>query len=265
MGEEKRFTVAHVVWSLEVGGLERVVVDLVSRLDPQRYRSVVCCLETEGALAAEIRDRAHVVDAMHKSPGKTVGLWFRLARWFRAHNVDIVHAHNFGPLLYGSVAARMAGSPAVVYTLHGPEAAERRDYRRLDRLGLIRRIVAVSDHVREVAIESGGLSHERIVTIRNGIDCDRYQVRDGEARSRVRRDLGLEESHLAIIVVARLTHEKDHATLLESFARVAHSRGDARLILAGDGPLRSDLETRAHELGIGEITTFLGTRSDIPE
>lgn len=263
MADNATTRIAHVVTSLEVGGLERVVVDLIRHLDPRRFESVVYCLVTDGALAAEIREVARGIFVMHKRPGRAFTLPLRLAHAFRTRGVDIVHAHNFGPLLYGSVAGRLAGNRPVVYTLHGPEAALRRDYRRLDRFGLVDRVVAVSDHVREVVLDTTRIDPARVSTIHNGIDVGAYSGGGGGVRERMRESLGLGPGQHAVGVVARLTHEKAHDRLLDAFAAVAGEREDVRLFLVGDGPLRSALEAKSRALGIAPLVSFLGTRGDV--
>lgn len=259
-------TVAHVVWGLEVGGLERVVVDLIRGLDPDRFDSIVYCLARRGALADTVADRCRDILVLDKRPGRSYLLPARLGASFRRLGVDIVHAHNFGPLLYGAAGARFARfgrGPAVVYTLHGPEASERNDFRRVDRVRRIDRVVSVSDHVRDVAVHTGGIEAERITTIYNGIDVERFAA--GGARDRVRAELGLAEDAVVIGVVARLSAEKDHATLLAAFAPLVRLHPRVRLVLVGDGDLRASLERRAGELEIDRHTLFLGTRTDVPE
>jgi sugar transferase (PEP-CTERM/EpsH1 system associated) len=256
-----RITVAHVVWSLEVGGLERVVTDVVRRIDGERFDSVVCCLTTAGTFAETLPSGCPVV-SMNKKPGRSWLLPLRLARVLRRHGVDVVHAHNFGPTLYATAAARGAGLRGVMCTLHGPEASERGDYGRFDRLRRIDRVVAVSEHVRAVVIERGGLAADRVVTIRNGIDGSLYGA---GSREEARRALGVGDEERVIGAVARLTPEKDHATLIAAFERVARSHADARLVLVGDGALRATLEAQVEGLGLSSRTRFLGTRTDIPD
>jgi glycosyltransferase involved in cell wall biosynthesis len=176
----------------------------------------------------------------------------------------VVHAHNFGPLVYGAGAARLAGTRGLVYTLHGPEASEREDLGRIDRIRTIDRVISVSDHVAAVAADRSRIDRSRITTIYNGIDIDSYARALEPSRDLLRKEWGVEDAAAVIGTVARLTPEKDHSTLLEAFALVLKSHPSTWLVLAGDGDRRGPLEERARALGIDARVRFLGTRRDVP-
>jgi sugar transferase (PEP-CTERM/EpsH1 system associated) len=256
--------VAQILWSLDVGGLERVVVDLVRGLDRERFESVVYCLEREGTWADDIRSACERVESLDKPPGRSYGLPLRIARMLKRDRVDVVHTHNFGPLLYGGLAARLARVRGVVHTLHGAEASERREHRTFQRLRLFDRMVAVSDDVKRVAIESGGVDPSRITTVYNGIDTSKYSSATGRG-DEVRRQLVVARDERLVGVVARLTPEKDHATLLDAFRLVVNTHPNCRLVVVGDGELKGALVSQSQSLGIEDRVTFLGSRSDVPE
>jgi glycosyltransferase involved in cell wall biosynthesis len=121
--------------------------------------------------------------------------------------------------------------------------------------------VAVAEDAREVATRVEGVSSAKVVTIVNGVDTDAF--RPTPDRGLARAELGVPTSGFHIGVVARLSPEKDHATLLAAFARVHAERPDTILTLVGDGPLRRELEALAGELGIGRAVRFAGARRDV--
>jgi sugar transferase (PEP-CTERM/EpsH1 system associated) len=259
--DDDRLVIAHVVWSLDIGGLERIVIDLVNRLDPARFAHVVYCLEHDGVLSHELGASCRALVALGKKPGVAYALPIRLARLMRGHRVDVVHGHNFGPMLYGGAAGCLARARAIVGTLHGPEAAEHRSLRLLDRLRLFDAAIAISEHVRAVAVSRGGLDPSRVVTILNGVDTDRVARSGGLTRA----DIGARAGDYVIGVVARLSHEKDHDTLLAAASIVASKYAAVRLVVVGDGPRRSALEAEAAVLGIADRVSFLGSRTDVPD
>jgi sugar transferase (PEP-CTERM/EpsH1 system associated) len=255
-------TVAHIVFSLEVGGLERVVVDLIRRIDPDRFRSVLCCLEREGDWLENVRDLCEHVAVMDKKPGLSLGLPYRLARVFKNHNVDIVHCHNFGPLLYGGLGGRLAGC-RVVYTVHGPEISIRKRHVMFQKSPVVDRVVTVSDHVGRGAVNRAGLDRKKVVSIVNGIDTDAFA--NPADPGKLRRELGLHEDKPLLGVIARLTPEKDHNTLFAAMAKILNTIDDAGLIVVGDGPMNGRLRLLTVELGIQSSVWFLGTREDISD
>ena len=107
-----------------------------------------------------------------------------------------------------------------------------------------------------------GFSGRRIEVIENGIEVERYGT--APDRAELRRSLGLDPARRYVITVARFHPVKDHAMLLRAFAPVAKGRPDVDLLLAGDGPLRGELERQVRELGVEGRVRFLGVRADVP-
>ena len=256
--------VAHVVQNLPIGGMERIVVSLVQNIDHQRFRSSVYCLEDGGTLAPEIRSTGSDVTAMNKKPGLSYSLPFRLARLFRRDHVDLVHCHNFGGLVYGAIGGRLAGVGGVLYTAHGPEMPYGSRKAVFQRLPLVDRIITVSDYVRDSAINKAGLSPSRVTTIHNGVDVGRYS-RIASTREQVRTQLGLTSDEPLLGVVARLTPEKDHDTLLQSLVLVRNDFDNVKLAIAGEGELMDALKKKVEHLGLSRSVWFLGNRGDVPE
>lgn len=98
--------------------------------------------------------------------------------------------------------------------------------------------------------------------VRNCIDVGAYAF-DPAARAEARRDLGIVDGALVVGHVGRFDAVKNHAFLLDVFAALLEQRPDAMLLLAGDGPLRPEMEKKAEDLGIDGSVAFLGVRSDV--
>lgn len=261
---ERPVVVAHVVQNLDVGGLERVVINLMTACPSPRYRAVLYTLGPGGALAGEVERAGFTVRAFAKRPGMDWFLLWRMARALRRDGADIVHCHNYGPLVYGTIAARMARCRGVVYTAHGARTSGRRATRRFQRLGLVGPIVFVSDDARRVALAAGAVDARGTHVILNGVDVDAC-ARDRACRERVRRSLGLGAGAPVAGIVARLTPAKDHVNLFDAFARVRASLPDARLVVVGDGELREELHRAVRERGLEDAVIFTGRRDDVAD
>jgi sugar transferase (PEP-CTERM/EpsH1 system associated) len=254
--------VAHVVQTLGWGGLERVVLDLTRALDRARFQPLVVALSDHVPMA-DLFEAAGV--PVHSVPQRGLDwrLPGRLAALLRREQVAIVHAHNFGRFFYAGPAARLARVPVALYTEHSNTRPDERalwlTQRRLSRLAP--RIAAVSDAVRDYLIARQGLPAERIVTLSNGIDVGQYRLAESE-RLAARRELGLPERGLVVGTVARLVPVKNQALLLRALALCAGQ--PPHLVLAGDGPLRAELEALARTLGVGEWVRFAGLCRDVP-
>jgi sugar transferase (PEP-CTERM/EpsH1 system associated) len=254
---DMRAGIAQIVVNLDVGGLERVVISLIEKLDPEKYRNVLFCLGDGGSLVEEVTARGVSVYPLHKRDGVDYPLFIRLARLLRREKIDIVHCHNSGPLVYGTVAARLARAAGVVYTAHGRYSSSRLGKVMFRRGGLVDRVVCVSEDARQIAIEKGGLAPSRVETLINGVDMDRFADR-GEPPPE------LPVGKPSIGIVARLTAVKDHQNLFRAFAGLLPSYPEARLFVVGDGELRAELENDVKGLGISANVNFLGNRSDVP-
>jgi len=252
-----------VVENLEIGGLEKVVLNLALGLDRRRFRPLIVCLGYGGELLPEVERAGVPVEVLGKKPGLSLWLPIRLAWLFKRSDLEIAHCHNLGPLMYGALAARLGGLAGVVYTAHGVKTSSERKPARYQRLGLVDHFVTVSEDARRVAIERAGLRPEAVETIVNGIDVDAYDltVNVGE----LRRSIGVPEDAIVFGIVARLSAAKDHRNLFRAFRIAADRHPRARLVLVGDGELRGNLEADAAELGIENRVILLGSRHDVPQ
>lgn len=261
----RRVTVAHVVQNLQTGGLERVVINLMRGVNRLDYRSILFILGEGGKLVDELEQDGLEFVALNKKPGMDYRLFGRMARHFKREVVDVVHAHNFSPLVYGAVAGRLSGASGVVYTAHGVKTSGRRKQSLFQRFRLVDKMVFVSDDARSVAVERGGVAVRNILTIVNGVDLDRYSVSPAGDRETKRREVGISPGAEVVGIVARLTPAKDHSNLFRAFKRVLSVTPGARLLVVGDGELRGELEAEVIELGVQGEVIFLGDRSDVPD
>ena len=264
-GARARPTIAHLVQNLSIGGLERVVINLMTGVKNLGYETVLYTLGEGGELVAELAGQGYEVVALNKRPGMDYFLPVRLSRLFKRRGIDIVHAHNFSPLVYGSIGGRLAGVSGVVYTAHGAKTSSRRKQVLFQRLGLVDRMVFVSDDARRAALTNGGLSDRGVETIVNGIDLERYAAGTAAARAQKKDELGIPPGAAVLGIVARLTPAKDHANLLRAFKIIVEDGLDARLLVVGDGELREQLEAETDELGQKKEVLYVGARSDVPE
>jgi sugar transferase (PEP-CTERM/EpsH1 system associated) len=256
----ERIHIQHVVLSLRPGGLENGVVNVVNSLDPQRFRSSACCLDTAGSFAERLKPEVEV-RVLGRKAGLDLGLFWRLARLFRSTRTAVVHTRNPEALLYGALAARLARVPGLVYSEHGRETPERPRLRRAQRLlsRLVDANVAVSEDLRRLLVDEVGIPRDAVTVVYNGVDCERF--RPGK-RAGARQRWGVAPSTIVIGSVGRLVPGKSYETLLRA-ARGLPAKTEIWLI--GDGPQRPELEGLARGLLPPGRARFLGHRDDLPE
>ena len=250
-------TVAHVVLTLDHGGLEYLAIQMSEHLQRRGFRSPIVVL-TEGALIDEARRRGIDAFVMHKRKGFDVRLIFALRRLIRDQGVDVLHTHNFAPLIYGSLAARLCGI-GTVNTRHGRAALKTHPLI----WALTDRVVAVSEDARRELLRHNRIRPDKVRVVINAIDLTGYHAAPRPSEQR-RRDLGLPLGAPVCGIVGRLSPEKDHRTLLHALDLLRAS-SPAHLVIVGGGPMEGELKSLVRNLGLGERVHFLGFRSDVAE
>lgn len=259
--DARGLNVVHIVLSLEVGGLERVVLDLVREGVALRQNVAVICLERPGALAARARELGATVLSIDKPPGLTPAVVKRIEKLLRDLNAEVVHTHQIGALLYSGPAARRAGVPLVVHTEHINNIAKP-----LTRWGRFKgrllwriagrhaaRFFCVSDDIAVAA--RAVVAQSKIRVIPNGIDLSAFATSGGHA---IRRQLGISPDVKVIGTVGRLNEVKCQDLLIKAFGRLGQREPDSHLLLVGDGPARSNLEELVRSLSLSLHVTFAG-------
>ena len=253
--------ILQVVLSLNPGGTERLVVDLVTRLQAE-IPMAVCCLDTDGAWAEQVRAVGASVTSLGRQPGFRPALGLAIAGIARRHRATAIHAHHYSPFVYSAVAKLRTPGTHVVFTEHGrvsdaPPSAKRRLANRV-LATLPSRVFAVSDDLRQYIVAEG-FGREQVEVIYNGISL-RPPVTPA-ARETIRQRLGADSETLVIGTVARLDPVKDLGTLVDAVGRLSQVRS-VRLVVVGDGPERATLEQRAAAAGTTSVITWLGHRDD---
>ena len=253
--------IAHLLSSFEIGGQERVALDLAAAQARRGHDVTAISIAPlpHGSLAARFEEAGVRVLAAPKRAGFDGALALRLARMLREHRIDVVHPHNPPPLAYGAAAGRLAGA-RVVHTKHGknPERGRRLWLRRATG-HLTHAYVAVSKATADVARENHECDPSRLHVILNGVDLAAYGV-DARARREVRAELGIPENAIVVGTVGRVSVEKDHAHLVRAMAPLLGP--DIRLVIVGDGAEMSRL--RDESASLGDRIVLTGMRSDIP-
>jgi glycosyltransferase involved in cell wall biosynthesis len=263
--------IALIITDLAVGGAERCVVELATRVDRGRFRPVVYSLaaappagEDECLKALEAAGIVvHFLGAgrIWQFPA-VVG---RLERLLRGQGPQVAQTFLFHANIAGRIAARRAGVPRVV---SGIRVAQRRPRWRLwldrgtDRL--VDRHICVSRAVAEFAARQGRLPAEKLAVIPNGVDLARFRARGG-ARGTV-PGLGIVPAgREAIACIGRLDRQKGLGWLLETAAVWMPQLPGWDLLLVGRGPQRARLEAQCRRLGLRGRVHFLGWRPDVAE
>ena len=261
----KPIHILHIIDGLELGGAEGLVFDLTSRLLTNGFRvsvgycetgSLVDKLNQLGISATRFPWRARVDPLLVK----------QMYVLIKNDPPQIVHTHLFKSDFHGRVAARLAGVPVVLSTLHNCDIWAKNPI-----LGsmygatalLADKLIAVADEVRDYAMQYFHIPESRVVTIKNAIQIDRFENNSSLGHS-VRSELDIDSDIVLFGIIARLDLQKDHENFLRAAVIVKDACPKARFIVVGDGSLGDSLKILSAELGLEKYVIFCGMRKDIP-
>jgi glycosyltransferase involved in cell wall biosynthesis len=252
--------IVHVVWSLNLGGQERFILNLSRALIAKRHEVSVVVMTEGGTLRSQFGG-IELIDVVQRG-GFDAGLFVRMARVIRARRPDVVHTNNPGPLMYGAFAARGAFVRRVVHTKHGANNVYTKRSLAFARAAVrtLSAFVAVSEPTAEVARTLERVPSRLLQVIPNGVPLDQFGA-DPTARARVRGELGIPTNAVVVGSVGRLVVEKDYPFLVRSIAPLLSH--DLRLVLVGDGDQRAAIEA-AIPPAARPFVHLTGMRADVP-
>lgn len=264
--------ILHVVESMQMGGAERHLANLLGPLADLGVTNEVALLWSGRAYDDSVRPFARVHD-FNLTPRK---VWPALVPLIKlAREADVVHTQLPWADIAGRVAAVAAGKPSVTTlqtTWYDPAnlptfaPAVRRNVvtlRRLDALTArtTRRFFAVSAATKQVYVRMLGVPAHKIEVLPNTVDLAQFNVAALASRDQLRAGLGCAPDELALVMVARLVPPKGHSDAIRAVARLRDEL-PLKLYIAGNGPGEAELKRLAAELQAPVV--FLGPRSDVP-
>lgn len=266
--------VIHIINSLEHGGAEAMLCNLLPRLDRQRFEPIVISLIDDLRLAPLLRSADIPVHVVGIRPGiyDPRGL-LRLIRMLRSLGPSLVQTWMDHSNLIGGIAARCGCDAPVLWSVHHSDHVQN-----VAKRGTLFTVWAgarlskyVCDHIVLCARHSAdmyserGYATDRMSVIPNGFDTERFRP-DPEARRRVRAELGITADAPLIGIAARFDPFKDHRTFVEAAREVARILPESRFLLCGSGIDASNAALMgviaANDLG--SRCHLLGPRSDMP-
>ncbi|MDQ3340886.1 MAG: glycosyltransferase family 4 protein [Myxococcota bacterium] len=275
-----RPSVAHVTTISE--SLEILLLDQLKTIAAAGYEVAGLSAPGRGAPALESAGIRHVpvpfVRASQLTPAADLRAFASMVATFRRERFTIVHTHTAKADLYAAMAARLAGVPIVITTLHGflfhdlTPPRRRAFYARLAKLGMrfCDLVLSQSSEDVETAVREHICPASKIELLGNGIDVDRFDRAriDPDTTARLRAELGIADDAIVVGFVGRLVDEKGVRELLSATASLRTKHPKLRVLLVGwYDEMKADAvrpET-ASRYGVEDVCVFTGHRRDLPE
>lgn len=264
--------IAHIIYRLDVGGLENGLVNLINGMPATDYRHAIICTNGYSDFRARIHRPDVEIFSLDKREGKDLGIYFRLWRLLRRLRPAIVHTRNMATLEL-TVPAFFAGVPARIHGEHGRDMLDldgsSARHRRLRRLfqPFVNRYIALSQDLARYLTESVGVPPAKVSQIYNGVDTDTFRPAPA-GRDPLPVEGFAGPDSIVVGTVGRMQPVKDQLALVEAFIQLLGTlpggRDQLRLIIVGDGPQRQRALDMLHGAGAGHLAWLPGSRADIP-
>jgi len=250
--EKKKIKIVHVIPTLDLGGAERLLLDIVKRADKDFFSLTVICFKRGGIWEDEIVKSGAKLIILNKKSKFDFSNLLKLRQAIIEESPDIVHTHLGGDI-YGRLAAGLAGFK-VISTEHNLNKDESFVTTILKRLtaGYASLVIAVSKAVAHDAMIRYGIKLNKIKVIHNGIDLLRFEQVDTFKTEVVK-----------IGAVGRLVKQKGFAILIEALGLMENKNFDCTIV--GAGYLKDELQQKITSLGLDNKIHLVGLRNDIPE
>lgn len=264
--------IVHLTYALDFGGLETLLVDSINRMPADKYRHAIVCLTSYTEFAQKITQPGVEIYALHKAPGLGLGTHVKLWQLLRKLRPTILHTYNRSAVEY-AVTATLAGVPIRIHAEHGRDAADPEGKNR--KHNAVRRLlipfidcqVPVSLDLQRWLKTVVGVPDRKNRLINNGVDTDQFKPCAGGSLATPMWDVP--PGSFVIGTVARLQDVKNHAGLIDAFiklqARLPEARARLRLVIVGDGPLRTSIAEKIAAAGIADVVWLPGARTDIAQ
>jgi len=256
-----RISVMQLVYSLKIGGSEKLAYTISTNLNQAMFWPSVCALDLGGELVEDLENSRIEYHVLHRQ-GLEANIFRRLYCLIKRNRIDVVHTHHFTQLFYAAIPARLAGA-RIIHTEHEffsylTDAFSRTMIRSL--LRFCDGMTVVGQEVSDYFVRTVGIPEGRVMVVPNSVDITKFDC----DRNLIRGKLGLRPHEVVIGTVGRLEPEKDQKTLLEAFRQIKEVHPAARLLIVGDGSMAEELKCHAKRIGISDQTLFLGNRRDVP-
>ncbi len=249
-----------------IGGAEMLVARLSKALDKEIFNPIVCSLSGGESLRRILEDSGVECHDFRKTHGKNLSIPLKILRFIKEKDIDIVHTHCIGPLIYSHLSALLCKKTVFIHTEHiniDKELSYSKKHSIYARY-LFRYIdgfVSIAPHLTEYFRNKYQSIDSKITTIPNGIDIKYFDSAGGY--STLREEIGMPEDAPMIGNISALRPQKNHKTLITAVIEVLKKVPEARLVIAGTGELEEDLKGFTVEHGLADKVFFLGYRNDV--
>ena len=274
----KKTKIVNIITRMELGGPPILLLDILQRLDKERFESSIATgitIDRKYDMIGFARDKNIRVFTMPSlvrniHPLKDIKALIMLTIFLKKERFDIVHCHTSKGGFIGRIAAKLAGAKIIIYSPHGDIfdgyfcKLATVSFILLEKLAarFTDKIINLTKIEIEKFLEHGIGARHQLTQIYNGIDV-KYYERAMTSNMKKRDEFGLSKDDFVCATVGRLVPVKGHTYLIKAIRRVVEVIPEAKFLFVGDGELKAKLSEEIESFGLQKNILLLGTRSDI--
>ncbi|HOZ53138.1 MAG TPA: glycosyltransferase [bacterium] len=249
----KKIKILYIIPSLNSGGAERFILDLIYNLNPEVFETSLLLFSGQGFFYSEAISRGLGVKVLKKRFKIDILNFYNIYRHIRKIKPDIVHT-QLGGDIYGKIAAKLAGVKSIVSTEQNVLVNDNKiiKFFKKKTAEFSDKIIAISSAVKRDIIENYQISSEKINLIFNGISVEKFQQD---------RKNNFNKNQIVFGSIGRLTSQKNFSLLIEALSKIKNK--NFKCLIAGEGELRDKLEKEIERYGLGNKVELLGLKKDI--
>lgn len=170
MQDMRKIQVLHLIEDLSIGGIQRIVVSIVSNLDKEKYNAFVWCVAREGELTEELRAKGIEVRVLGLRYGFSFVFVFKLFLAMRHAKIDILHCHGYAATTPGRVAAFFIKIPIIIEHMHTSLVWYSRKQRVIEKVSALftDKIICCSEFVADTVRTCLGIRTAKVEVVYNG-------------------------------------------------------------------------------------------------
>ena len=249
-----------------VGGAQKIVCDVLSELNPQKFDLHLLTLQQLPGETTLYSDLPQSVSIHQINFGSFYDFksWLKLFKLLRSIGPEVVWSNLFFSNTVMRVMAVFMGF-SVVVTEHNTYQWKSWQQKLIDRVlsSFTYRIVAVSNRVKEHTLASSSISESKFTVIPNGVDFARFARNfSKKEKTKIREELGIGLDDRVVICVGQLIRQKNHELLIYSFSKLDNRYSDCRLLILGEGTERDNLESQIARLDLKDRVLMPGIKKN---
>ncbi|MBN2854562.1 glycosyltransferase [Patescibacteria group bacterium] len=245
----KKIKISYIIPTLDKGGAERFFIDLIKNLDKEKFEASLILYKRGGDWLEELKALNLKIVILEKKKRLDLKNFLALKKAIKEIGPDIIHT-QLGADIYGVLAGRLAGVSKIISTEVNTNNDEGFFYNLVKRFSLkfVNKVVAVSSAVKEETERRYALNSKKIEVIYNGIELGRFKLGI--------RNFDNNRADFVFGTIGRLSEQKGHKYLIKAFSKIKNKK--AKLLIAGEGELKAELETEIKALKLTRRVKLVG-------